>query len=172
MWTLLQIMVGGALLLWGRRLYWLLAGGAGFMVGLFVANLLLREQSDTVILVVASAFGVLGAVLAVVAQKAIVGLVGFVAGGLGSLALLQALNISLELALSIAVFLAGGVVGALLLSRLFELGLIVLSALVGANLLVSGLVGAFDLTGELAGIVMVVVIVLGVLIQLGVARKQ
>jgi hypothetical protein len=169
---LLQIMVGGALLLWGRRLYWLLAGGAGFMIGLFAANLLLREQSDTVVLAIALIFGALGAVLAVVAQKAIVGLVGFVAGGLGSLALLQALNGNLELALSVVVFLAGGVAGALLLSRLFELGLIVLSALVGGNLLVSGLVGAFDLTGELAGVVMVVVIALGVMTQLGVGRRR
>ena len=142
------------------------------MIGLFVANLVLREQSDAVILAVALFFGILGAVLAVVAQKAIVGLVGFVAGGLGSLALLQALNLDLAVALSVVVFLVGGVVGALLLSQLFELGLVVLSALVGANLLVSGLVAAFDLTGELAGVIMVVVIVLGVLIQLGATRKR
>ncbi len=171
MWNWVQVVLGLMLLLRGRQLYWLLAGGVGFLVGLFVANRLLREQPDTTVLVVAIVFGVLGAVLAVVAQKTLVWLVGFVAGGLGTLALLQAFGFSFETALAVLVFLAGGAVGALLLSQVFELGLIVLSALVGANLLVSGLIGAFNLTGELAGAVMAAAMVIGVLIQLGVVRR-
>ncbi|MCS6845583.1 MAG: hypothetical protein NZ528_14890 [Caldilineales bacterium] len=163
--SLVQIVVGAVLLLQGRRLFWLLAGSAGFVLGLFLANRLLRDQSGTTVLLVALFFGVVGAVLAVVAQKALIGLVGFLAGGIGLLALVQALGFEPTALVQALVVVVGGVVGAYLLSAVFELGLIVLSSLIGANLLMGGLSGVFDITGQVVGIASLVAFGLGVAVQ-------
>ena len=123
------------LLLAGRRLYWLLAAGAGFVLGYLLAQNILREQPDNVILVVALVVAVIFAVLAVVGQKFVIGLVGFIAGGIGLLRLLEVFNITAiepSTVLGIVVFIAGGILGAILLSTLFDLGLVILSTLVGA----------------------------------------
>lgn len=164
--SVLQIVAGSLLLLQGRRLFWLLAGSAGFVVGLFLANRLLRDQSGATVLVVALFFGVAGAVLAVVAQKALVGLVGFLAGGLGLLALVQALGFEPATLLQALIFVLGGVVGAYLLTAVFELGLIVLSSLIGANLLIGGLSGVFDITGQWVGIASLAAFAIGVAVQM------
>ena len=55
--------------------------------------------------------------------------------------------------------------GALLLATLFDWGLILLSSLVGANLLVSGVGGLMSLPENLLPIIFLVVFGLGVLIQ-------
>ena len=89
-----QIIFGGVLLLAGRRLYWLLAAGAGFVLGYLLAQNILREQPDNVILVVALVVAVIFAVLAVVGQRFVIGLVGFIAGGIGLLRLLEVFNIT------------------------------------------------------------------------------
>ena len=69
MWALGQIIFGAVLLLAGRRLYWLLAAGAGFVLGFLLAQAILREQPDNVILVVALVVAVIFAVLAVVGPE-------------------------------------------------------------------------------------------------------
>jgi hypothetical protein len=103
-------------------------------------------------------------VLAQFAQKMAIGVVGFLAGGWLALWLLRTLagdpgN------LQWLIFIVGGIVGIILLSMLFEWGLVLLSSLIGANLLVSGLARLFP---ALAGSVFVIFLVafgIGVLIQ-------
>ncbi len=140
--ALIQIALGSLLLLAGRRLFWLLAAAAGFVLGLFLAQQLLNEQSQTVMLLVALAAAALFAVLALVGLRFVIGLVGFVAGGIGLNWLFTAFSFTPaepSTLLSIALFLAGGIAGAFLLSRLFDLGLVVLSSLIGAGLALRGL---------------------------------
>lgn len=174
MWTLAQIVFGGVLLLAGRRLFWLLAAGAGFVVGLILAQSLLREQPETVALLVALVVAIAFALLAVLGQKFIIGLVGFVAGGIGLVRLLQTLGqtpAETTTLLTIVVFLAGGVVGAILLSKLFDLGLIILSSVIGADILVGGLSQATDLAAGWETILLVGFVVLGIFVQLGLFRR-
>lgn len=175
MWALGQIIFGGILLLAGRRLYWLLAAGAGFVLGYLLAQNILREQPDNVILVVALVVAVIFAVLAVVGQKFVIGLVGFIAGGIGLLRLLEVLNIGAiepNTVLGIVVFIAGGILGAILLSTLFDLGLVILSTLVGAQILLGGLGQLFELPDGITTIALVVLIVVGLLVQLGASRGR
>ena len=175
MWALGQILFGGVLLLAGRRLYWLLAAGAGFVLGFLLAQAILKEQPENVIMLVALVVAVIFAVLAVVGQKFVIGLVGFIAGGIGLLRLLEMLNITAvepSTVLGIVVFIAGGILGAILLSSLFDLGLVILSTLVGAQIVLVGL-GQLDiLPANLDTIALVVLIVLGLLVQLGALRKR
>jgi hypothetical protein len=160
----LQIVFGAVLLTLGRKLFWLFVAGVGFAVGMFVTPLLLPDSPQGVTLAVAVALAVLGAVLAITLQKIAIGLVGFIAGGLIALWLLGLLALDLG-AMQWLVFIGGGILGALLLATLFDWGLILLSSLVGANLLVGGVGGLMSLPENLLPIIFLVVFGLGVLIQ-------
>lgn len=175
MWAVIQIILGGVLLIAGRRLYWLLAAGAGFVLGFVLAQALLKEQTESVIMVVALVVAVIFAVLAVVGQKFVIGLVGFIAGGIGLLRLLEILNIASiqpSTVLAIVVFLAGGILGAILLSSLFDLGLVILSTVVGAQILLAGLGQLVDLPVNVDRFALIALIAVGVLVQLGALRKR
>ena len=170
-----QISFGAVLLLAGRRLYWLLAAGAGFVLGFWLAQAILREQPQNVILVVALVVAVIFAVLAVVGQKFIIGLVGFVAGGIGLLRLLEVFDIGAiepSTVLGIVVFIAGGIVGAILMSALFDLGLVILSSLVGAEILLGGLRQIVEVPDGLTTIALVVLVGVGLVTQLVLFRRH
>jgi hypothetical protein len=126
-------LVGFAVLLFGRRLFWLFVGAAGFAVGLHVARAVFTDRPEWFVVAAALALGILGAVLAITFQWLAVGLGGFAAGVYGCLAAAEALGIDAAW-LSLAAFAAGIVVAALVL-WLWDPVLIVLSALVGASLL-------------------------------------
>ena len=127
------LIVGLAVLLLGRRLFWLFVGAAGFAVGLHVARTLLAEQPEWVVLVLALVLGVLGAILAIAFQWLAVGLAGFAAGVQGTFIAAEALGLEAQW-LWLAALAAGIVVAALVL-WLWDPVLIVLSALLGAVLL-------------------------------------
>jgi len=162
--TGIEALLGGVLLVAGRRLFWLFVAGVGFVIGLSLAPRLLPSQPDEVILIAALAFALLGALIAQFAQKAAIGIVGFLGGGWLTLWAFRALAGDVGVAQWLA-FVVGGIIGIVLLSTLFEWGLVLLSSLVGANMLMSALarlLPAFD------GPVFVIFLVLfgvGILIQ-------
>src|SRR5437899_13002825 len=86
------LLVGLVLLVYGRRLYWLFVAGIGFLTGLALGPRLLVGQPEGMILLVALILALIGALLAVVAQKFVVGLIGFLAGGGTGGLLLRAQN--------------------------------------------------------------------------------
>jgi len=172
--ALVQIALGSVLLLAGRRLYWLLAGAAGFVLGLFLTQQLFSDVSQTVLLFASLALGVLFAVLAVVGQRFIIGLVGFMAGGIGLSWLFPPFNFTPagpSTLLTFVIFIAGGIAGAFLLSRLFDLGLVLLSSLLGAELALRGLGQVIDLPDTLGAIPLIVLMVIGIAVQLGPMRR-
>jgi hypothetical protein len=162
--ALIEMVLGSVLLVLGRKLFWLFVAGVGFAAGMFVTPLLLPDAPQGVAIAVAVALAVLGAVLAITMQKIAIGLVGFIAGGLIALWLLRVLALDLG-TIQWLVFIAGGLLGALLLATLFEWGLILLSSLVGANLLLSGAGGLTGLPENLLPIIFLLVFGLGVIIQ-------
>lgn len=147
--SLVLLPAGFLLLLFGRRLFWLLVAVVGAVAALWLATEMLGLESGLPRLVAAIAAGLVGALLAILVQKAAVALVGFLAGVWGALVFLDTLAGSSAFAsattrveptvLQIVLAIAGGVVGALLAARLFEAALVVLSALAGSLLLVHGL---------------------------------
>ncbi len=128
------IVVGGILLIYGRRLYWLALGGVGFAIGLFLAERYLAFSS-MVELGVAFLAGVLGAVVAVVAQKIAVTLGGFFLGAYLAYMLAQPWAAELEYQIWWVAVL-GAVLGVCFAAFLFDAALIVVSSLVGAGLVV------------------------------------
>lgn len=125
---------GALLLLFGRRLYWLFAAVVGFVATFLLAGKLLPELSDQAGLLLALGGGVVGAVVTVFAHKILLGLVGGLGGGLIALWQVQALGVERGIAWVLAALL-GAVVGAWLVSGLFEFALALLSSLLGAQLL-------------------------------------
>ena len=127
------LVVGVAVLFFGRRLFWLFVGAVGFAVGLHVARAVFTEGPDWLVVVAALVLGVVGAVLAIAFQWLAVGLGGFAAGVHGTLA--AAPTLGLEGSWLWAVAFAAGILLAALILWLWDPVLIVLSALTGATLL-------------------------------------
>jgi uncharacterized membrane protein YeaQ/YmgE (transglycosylase-associated protein family) len=132
--TTLFLLIGGVvLLLYGRRLYWLFVGVIGFVIGMRLAGELALHQPPLVILAIALLAGLVGALLALWLQKAMVALAGFALGGAFAATLLGRPWPSEATWIAV---LIGGVVGALLVLVVFDWSLIVLSSLAGGGLVV------------------------------------
>ncbi len=158
------LLVGLVLLVYGRRLYWLFVAGIGFLTGLALAPRLLVGQPEWMILLVALILALIGALLAVVAQKFVVGLIGFLAGGGSGVLLLRALHMESN-TLAWIVYLLLGIAGLVLGLVLFEWALILLSSLAGANLIVVGVGNFVDLSRGSVVLLVGIVALVGILVQ-------
>jgi hypothetical protein len=151
--------VGLAVLLLGRRLFWLFVGATGFAVGLHAARATLAGQPEWVTLVAALALGLLGALLAVLFQWVAIGLGGFLAGVAAALGVADARG--LEGPWLWPGVLAAGLAGAVLLVWLWDYVLIALSVVLGAVLLTP----LVRLPPTLAALLFIALVVLGVVVQ-------
>ena len=166
MMTTINALLGAALLLFGRKVFWLFVAGAGFMVGMdFAARAL--NGPEWLSLATGIAVGIVAALLAVFVQQFAIGLAGFLGGGFLALQLLPFLNLDYTWA-SWAAFILGGVLGVILVSSFFDWALIILSSLVGASLLT----GVLDFN-KMAGLtIMIVLAALGIFFQARELRRE
>ena len=77
--ALFRLLLGIALLVMGRRLFWLFLGGVGFVFGFDFAERMVHGQSHSVIIIIALFSGALGAMVAIFLQKFAVIVGGFFA---------------------------------------------------------------------------------------------
>lgn len=139
---ILKILVGLCLLIFGRKLFWLLVGALGFLVAIGLASDVLHAQPQPWAIVIALGVGLLGALLAVFLQKFAVVVAGMVAGGYSALLLLNWFGSDTAHFPWIPVII-GAIVGALLMAVLFEWALILLSSVTGAYLIAQVVDGGF-----------------------------
>lgn len=132
----LALLLGAVLLVAGRRLFWMLVGVAGFLVGMWLGLQILGPEPESVHWLLAVVAGLIGIALAKLFQKVAVGLAGFFLGGFAAMDLLQ-----LNLASSGAwvAFVVAGIFGAILAGWLFEVALVVFSSYLGAALVIDAL---------------------------------
>jgi hypothetical protein len=157
---IIGVIVGAAILLFGRKLFWLFLAALGFAVGVEIATYFMYEPPVWMTLAIALGLGVLGALLAIMLQKLAIAVAGFVAGGRLASALLAAFYVDSSHYRGIT-FVIGGILGALLLLALFDWVLIILSSVEGAHLIGNGIV--LPPTG--ATILFCALTVVGVLVQ-------
>jgi hypothetical protein len=157
---IIRLLAGGALLVLGRKLFWLFVAAVGFAAGWAVATDLLSVEPEWLALVIAVVVGVVGALLAQFVQRLAIGLAGFLAGAFLALSLVRLLNLEAAWWGWLAL-VAGGIVGAILLGAAFEWALIGLSSLAGALLIVD----ALDLSSTMHLLVLIGLFVVGVIIQ-------
>lgn len=133
---IVDVAVGALLLVLGRKLFWLFVAIAGFYFGAEVARAAFAGQADWVVWTIAIGAGLIGAVLAMLVQRLGFALAGFYAGGY--VALIAAERFAPG-SFAVAAFVLGGVVGAVLAAVLMDWGIIVVSCLLGAALIVAAL---------------------------------
>lgn len=163
----ISILVGLALLLAGRKLFWLAVATIGFIAGIKLTALYLEVPSESTLILISIAVGLLSALAAIVIQKIAVGLAGFLAGAYGAFIGMQKLGIDLG-NLSWAPVLVFGMVGVILAALVFDWALILLSSLVGAYVIVSSFGWSFSVQGP----VFVALSLIGVVIQAQSKKKK
>jgi len=159
-------LIGVLILFFGRKLFWLCVAAVGFAAGVEMAPHLIHEPSPLLALTIALVLGFIGALLALFLQKVAIAIAGFFAGGKLAVAIAAAFFAQHAQYFGLT-FLIGGIIGAVLLLVLFDWALIVLSAVVGAYLIES----AITLPPTGTGILFIVLVVVGVLVQAGLLRR-
>ena len=137
--TIVGVLIGIAILFFGRKLFWLTVAAVGFAVGVEIAPLLVNEPSSLLALLIALVLGVLGALLALFLQKVAIAVLGFLAGGKLATAIAAAFFVQYA-QYSTVIFVIGGIIGAILLLAVFGWALIVVSSFIGAYLIQSAIV--------------------------------
>jgi hypothetical protein len=163
----LSMILGILLLFFGRRLFWLFVGVAGFIAGLTLVPQFISGQSEMTILLIAIIAGVIGAVLAIMLEGLAILIAGFLAGGYLMTTLLVSLHVSVSTQPSIT-YIIGGIIGLLLVAVLFDWAIIILSALLGAEILMPLL----HLSGSVHWLVFLGLVVVGMAVQAGIWHRR
>lgn len=165
--TIVGVLIGIVILLFGRKLFWLCVAAVGFALGVEIAPHLVNEPSSVLALLVALALGVLGALLALFLQKIAIAVLGFFAGGKLASAIAAAFFLHYA-QYSTIIFVVGGIIGAILLLAVFDWALIVVSSFIGAYLIQSAIV--LPPTGST--IVFIGLAFLGIVVQAASFRRR
>jgi hypothetical protein len=134
---IILIIVGLLQLLFGRRITWLFIGLSGFLLGYTFAARLLPGQPLAIQILIGLLLGLVFGGLAIVLQKPLVAVAAFIA--LGSVGSLIASAANLGATAEWVLFVILGLIGAVVIYRVYEWGLIAISSLNGAAAILSGL---------------------------------
>jgi len=161
--NLINVVLGSALLLAGRKLFWLFVGAVGFVTGLQLATSF-WQGPEGLALVFGLILGVIFALLAIFMQTITIGIAGFLAGGF----ILNAMAVMFGLDAGWIIYIIGGLIGLALVIFLFDWAIITLSSLAGASLVVQ----AFLPGGGAGGIIFTILFLIGVIVQGSVLRSE
>ena len=131
---IITVGLGLLLLVFGRKVFWLCVAVLGFFFGMTWAEALLSDQPTWVMFLSALGAGLLGGLLAMLAQRVAFAAAGFYAGAYLALGAAAALGFGGHRILWVV---AGGVIGAVLATRILDWALIALTSLVGASAIVT-----------------------------------
>ena len=132
---MLMGLAGCVLLLLGRKLFWLFVALVGMVSGMQAAEQFFGAQPYWVFLLIGLLAAVVGAMLAIFFQKVAIALAGLLVGS----TITTHLGVMLGWPTVPLINWAGAIIGAVVLFWLFDWGLIVLSSIVGAGLIVQAL---------------------------------
>jgi hypothetical protein len=164
----LSIVAGLLLLFAGRKFFWLAAGLAAFIFGMNLFQALFKDVG--VIGLVLSAIG--GVVLGWLAVK-FIKLVGYIVGALAGAAALPLLLSLFGISWNwLLMALIGAVIGFLLVRVFFDWGLIIMTAWIGANSVISSLNGMVKLGSFITSIGFLILIIAGILTQRAMLKKS
>lgn len=163
---IISVLVGTALLLFGRRLFWLFVAALGFAIGLQLAPYLSQHPPLWLSLLLSLGLGLLGALIALLLQKFALSIAGFLVGGRVAVAIAAAFLVN-HAHYSAITFVIGGIVGALLLLALFDWALIIFSSIEGARLIAD----VVHLPSTGTSILLVVLAIFGIIVQAMMFRR-
>ncbi len=157
---IINLILGAILLVAGRRLFWLLVGALGFVIGVTLATRFFQGNQLTMILA-GLVLGIIFALLAIFLESIAIGIAGFVGGGYVLMSLADMLGLDPGGVTTWIIFVVGGILGVILVALLFNWALITISSLAGASMIIA----AFGLTAATAGLIYLGLVIAGVLIQ-------
>ena len=117
--NVINLILGGALLVAGRKLFWLFVGAAGFVTGIQLATRF-SQGPDWLAILIGLILGIIFALLAIFLQAIVIWIAGFLAGGYVLTVLATMLGIDLSGAPPWIVYIIGGILGVILVSLLFD----------------------------------------------------
>ncbi len=164
---ILDLILGAVLLVAGRKLFWLLVGALGFVIGVTIATNFFHGNELTMILA-GLILGIIFALVAIFLESVAIGIAGFIGGGYVLMNIANMLGVDPAAPLSWIIFVVGGVIGVILVALLFGWALITISSLAGASMIIT----AFGLTAATAGLVYFGLVIAGVLIQGSALRRE
>ena len=168
---ILKIVLGVALLTTGKKLYWLLVGVVGFVIGLELATNYLTLDPPWLIYIVALGAGIIGAILGIFVQRLAIALVGFIVSGYGAIYVSGLFGIN-SAPFTWMAFILGGIVGLLLVASVFDWALYILSAWAGSTLVSRTITEGVGINSNLGLVLFFVLFVLGIIIQAGLFRES
>ena len=157
--SVISLILGAALLIAGRKLFWLFVGAAGFIAGMQLATQF-WQGPEILAIIIGLVVGVVFALLAIFLQSVAIGVAGFLAGGYILTVLAGMIGLD-QGAFSWIIYLIGGIIGVLLVIFLFDWAIITLSSLAGASLITQALV----LPSGIGGVIFLALVIVGVVIQ-------
>lgn len=164
--NLANVILGGILLVAGRKLFWLFVGAIGFITGMQLASGF-AQTSEGLAIIIGLVLGLVFALLAIFLQRIAIAIAGFFAGGYVLTVLAAMLGLDFG-GFGWIIYVIGGILGVILVSLLFDWALITLSSLAGASLVVQGL---FPQSG-IGGLIFFIIFVIGLVIQGSVLRYE
>ena len=165
--SVINLILGGALLIAGRKLFWLFVGAAGFITGIQLATRFF-QGSGLVAIIVGLVLGVIFALLAIFLQAVVIGIAGFLTGGYILTVLASLIGFNLTGGAFWLIYIIGGIIGVILVSFLFDWAIITLSSLAGASLIVQ----ALTFPAATGGVLFIILFLAGVLIQGFTLRRE
>ena len=157
---LIYVAIGILLLVGGRKFFWCFVGAIGFITGFTFADQILAIGSLVITLIAGIILGIIGTVIAVFMQRFAIFVAGFLAGSYIAYIIVTSLGLIPQGVFWIA-YIAGGIVGAMLLFFLFDWALIALSSVAGALIVVN----AFPLDPGIETAIVIVLALSGIFIQ-------
>jgi hypothetical protein len=154
----IAVLIGVALLTVGRKLFWVFAGGAGFVAGMWLMQAFFPEQPQNTVLIAGAVGAVAGIALTKFVKAVAINIGGFLAGGVIGLGLARIIGPWLPEWLA---FILLGILGVVLLRMAFETALLLMSSIAGAMLIA----GNLPLSDPLRVVGIVVLSIAGILIQ-------
>jgi len=155
---IIKIVLGVISLVFGKKLFWLFVGIAGFLFGMKLAIVIFNSDLVWIQLLAGLGLGIIGAVLSMFFQRLVFALAGFYAGSYLALAGALAYGIMTN---NIILLFAGGIIGAIVAALIMDWAIIILSCLVGAGAIVVSIQ-----TGKiLSPVIYIALVIIGVAIQ-------
>jgi hypothetical protein len=154
----LEVVIGLGLLAFGRRLFWVFIGAAGFAAGLWLIQAFSPDQPQHIVLAAGAVGAIAGIALAKFVKSVAVNAGGFLAGGVIGIGLAR---MHVPAVPEWLAFVVMGIIGILVMRATFDMALLLMSSIAGAVLVVQNL----PLQDPLRVIVLIGLAVGGILIQ-------
>jgi len=165
--ALAKIAAGILLLVLGRRLFWLFVGLIGFWGGMVLGERLFPHQVGLLQLLVPLLCGIAGILLAIFLQRLAIAVGGFLSGGYLALSIVHQTH-TIAHQSDLIVFVVAGIIGAILMSVLFDWALIFLSSAAGSTLIMESL----HVRNPYSYLLFIALLVIGIVIQAGIHGAQ